>query len=238
MRINYNYIKIIVLLILVVFLYAFSSNRNNARRISEIDIKFQGDNNLFITRDNVSKLLIQNEQPVTSVPKEVLVLNRLEKALNLNPMIKKAEVFVDIKGTLTAIIEQKKPIARVFTNTSYYIDDQGSYMPLSANHSARVPLVTGEVNQKNLDNIFTIASKVQADAFLKMHVVEIQQNADNTLQLKLRNQNFTVQLGSLKQLDKKISNLKAFYKKALKDKTLNTYKTVNLKFDNQVVCTK
>jgi cell division protein FtsQ len=39
-------------------------------------------------------------------------------------------------------------------------------------------------------------------------------------------------------LDKKINNLKAFYKKSLKEKTLNNYSNVNLQFDNQVVCTK
>ena len=41
-----------------------------------------------------------------------------------------------------------------------------------------------------------------------------------------------------KQLDKKINNLKAYYNKALKNNLLNSYSKVNLKFDNQVVCTK
>ena len=38
--------------------------------------------------------------------------------------------------------------------------------------------------------------------------------------------------------DKKINNLKAFYTKAMKDKALDDYKLVNLKFDKQVICTK
>ena len=238
MRVNYNYIKIIGLIALVIFLFAFSSNRNNSRKITDLDIKFKGENNLFITHNNVSKLLIQNKQSVTSVPKEVLDLNRLESALNLNPMIKKAQVYVDIQGTLTAEIEQKTPIARVYTNASYYIDDEGSYMPLSSNHSARVPLVTGFVEKNKLDNIFKVAKKVDQDEFLKKHVVEIHQNENQSIELKLRNRNFKVQLGSLKMLDKKINNLKAFYKKALNDKILDTYTIVNLRFDNQVVCTK
>ncbi len=223
---------------IVVFLYAFSNARNNSRRVSKIDIEFKGDNNLFITHDNVSKLLIQNEQPVTSITKEVLVLNDLENALNLNPMIKQAQVFVDVKGTLTATVEQKKPIARVFTNASYYIDDNGSFMPLSQNYSARVPLVTGAIEKNKLENIFLLAKKIQSDEFLKTHVVEIHQEQNMELQLKLRRQGFTVFLGDLKQLDKKINNLKAFYKKALKDNTLKDYKIVDLKFDNQVICTK
>ena len=227
-----------MLLGVVVFLYAFSSARNNNRRVSKIDIEFEGDENLFITHDNVSKLLIQNELPVTSMSKEVLVLNDLENALNLNPMIKEAQVFVDVEGTLTAQIEQKTPIARVFTNASYYIDDNGSFMPLSENFSARVPIVTGVIEKNNLENVFLLAKKIQADEFLKTHVIEIRQERNQELRLKLRKQGFTVFLGSLKQLDKKINNLKAFYMKALKDNTLKNYKIVDLKFDNQVICTK
>jgi cell division protein FtsQ len=39
-------------------------------------------------------------------------------------------------------------------------------------------------------------------------------------------------------LEKKINNFKAFYQKAFKDKILDSYKVVNLKFDKQVICTK
>jgi cell division protein FtsQ len=73
---------------------------------------------------------------------------------------------------------------------------------------------------------------------LKTNVVEIHQNANNSIYLKLRQCKFKVQLGQLKHLDKKINNLKAFYQKAIKDKMLNKYSKVNLQFENQVVCTK
>jgi cell division protein FtsQ len=68
--------------------------------------------------------------------------------------------------------------------------------------------------------------------------VEIHQNDNKTIDLKFRLNSFTIQLGSLKALDKKINNLKAFYQKAMKDNTLESYSVVNLKFDNQVICTK
>ena len=159
-------------------------------------------------------------------------------ALNSNPIIKNAEVYLSVNAELTANIEQKKPIARVNTNASYYIDDEGSYMPLSSNYAARVPLVTGQIEKNNLGNVFKVAKKIYNDEILKKHVVEIHQNQDKTIYLKLRQNSFKVDLGKVKSLDKKFDNLKAFYQKALKDKTLNTYSKVNLQFDNQVVCTK
>ena len=227
-----------VLLGVVIFLYAFSINRNAVRKVTEVDIHFIGENNLFVTHETVSKLLIQNYGGVKNVPKETLVLNELEKALKSNPMIKTAEVYVAVNGKLNAEIEQKTPIARVSTNASYYIDDEGSSMPLSKNYSARVPLVTGYVEKNNLKKVFKIARKINKDEFLKKHVFEIHQDINMNLYLRLRKCDFIVQLGDGEFLDKKINNLKAFYKQNQKNNTLNKYSQVNLQFENQVICTK
>ncbi|WP_262732153.1 cell division protein FtsQ/DivIB [Gaetbulibacter sp. NE] len=230
--------KVVLLLVLVVFLYAFSSARNSGRKVAAPNVKFIGSQDLFITQETVSKLLIQNQEGVTNKPKEIIDLNVLETALNSNAMIKEAQVYMSIDGSITAEIEQKQPIARVSTNASYYIDSQGLFMPLSDNYTARVPLVTGTVLKNDLDNVYKIAKKVSEDKFLKQHVIEIHQNEDKSIDLKFRLNDFKIQLGALKMLDKKINNLKAFYQKAFKDKTLDSYSIVNLKFDNQVICTK
>jgi cell division protein FtsQ len=206
--------------------------------VSAPNIEFIGEENLFVTNETVSKLLIQNQQSVTNKPKEIIDLNELENTLNSNPMIKEAQVFINVDGTLTAEIIQKKPIARISTNASYYVDDEGKDMPLSTNYSARVPLVTGFVNKKELYNVTVVAKKIQSDEFLKNHVVEIHQNENRSIDLRFRKNDFKVQLGSIKQLDKKINNLKAFYQKAMRDNTLNSYSVVNLRFDKQVICTK
>lgn len=238
MRVNWNYIKGLLLLTFVSFVFVFSSFRNNDRKIEKIVINFQGENNLFITEDSVNKLLIQNDDSITSVAKETLDLNELETVLKSNPMIKTAQVHLTVNGEVRADVIQRQPIARVSTNASYYIDDEGSFMPLSANHSARVPLVTGYVKKNNLDKVYTIANKVFNDPFLKTHIVEIQQNSDESFVLKSRVLDFEILVGGVDHLDKKIQNLKAFYQKAKKDKVLNTYNKVNLQFENQVVCTK
>ena len=227
-----------MLLIIIVFLYAFSSYRNGARIISDPIVQFTGDNNLYITESNVSKLLIQNLSSAKKSSKETLDLNQLESALNSNPMIKTAEVYMTVDGILKADVEQKRPIARVHNMASYYIDDEGNYMPLSSNYSARVPLITGHVNKGSLASVFQIARKVDHDEFLKKYVIEIYQYEDKSVSLRLRQTAFEVYLGTLDHLEKKINNLKVFYKKALKESTLNSYEKVNLQFENQVVCTK
>lgn len=219
-------------------LLAFSSVRNSDRNLENLHVKFVGEDNLFIQQETVSKLLIQNYATVTNVPKDIIDLNGLESALNSNPMIKDAQVYLSVDGVLTAEVRQKTPVARVQTNAAYYIDDEGSFMPLSKNYTARVPLITGAIEKNNLNEAYVLAKKIESDAFLKAHVVEIHQKENNTFNLKFRDYNFVVQLGTLSVLDKKINNLKAFYQKALKDKSLSRYSVVNLAYDSQVICTK
>ena len=190
-----------LLLVLVVFLYAFSSMRNATRVVEIPVVKFVDEDNLFVTHETVSKLLILNQESVTNKPKDIIDLNRLESALNSNPMIKQAQVFMSVDGLITAEIEQKKPIARVSTNASYYIDETGSFMPLATTRTARVPLVTGFIETNDLENVYAVAAKIQSDDFLTKHVVVIHQNQDKTIDLKFRSHDFNIHLGTLELLD-------------------------------------
>lgn len=238
MRINWNYIKGILLLGLVVFLYAFSSHKNNSRSVTKIAVQFTGNENVYITTEMVNKLLIQNQEQLFNLPKDNLDLKEMEFLLESNDMIKSAQVYLTVNGEVRTKIEQKQPIARVYSDTTFYIDEDGLWMPLSPQHSARVPLVTGVVEKENLEAVYKMALKIYEDPFLKTYITEIHQNENKEISLKMRLSEFEILVGYLENLDKKIKNLKAFYQKAKKDKVLDVYKTVNLQFDNQVVCTK
>lgn len=238
MKINYNYIKFSLLAVFLVTICSFSTSKNNKRVVGKPNVEFLGDNNLFITSETVSNLLIQSQAKAKNDTKEALDLNGLEQSLTSNPMISNAEVYVNAEGNLKAIVKQKQPIARVIGKEQFYIDSKGGFMPLSKNYTERVPFVTGSIKKEALQNVFDIATYIKNDDFLKKQVVEINQDENNKISLILRQANFKVQLGDLENLDKKINNLKAFFIKASRDNVLSQYKTVNLQFDNQVVCTK
>ncbi len=239
MKINYTLIKFIGLFTFLITIWSFSSVKNGKRIVSNPEVSFVGSNtNMFITSQAVSNLLIQSQGSAQSVTKDVLNLNSLEQSLTNNPMVSSAEVYVNTLGQLSAKVEQKQPIARVIGATQFYIDSKGGFMPLSNNYTERVPLVTGKVIRTDLKTVFTISDYINKDDFLKKQVIEIHQNDDKTIDLKLRSAAFVVQIGTLNQLEKKINNLKAFFIKANKNKVLGQYKKVNLQFDNQVVCTK
>ena len=238
MQINWNYIKMIALIFTVMGLYAFSNHRNNVKKIDEINIEFVGDQSLYITEAMVNKLLIQNFGTFKNVPKEKLVLNKIEKLIETNEMVKNAQVYLTIDGELEARIEQRRPIGRIEGESKFYLDEEGKRMPLSISHSARVPIITGNVTGESLEDVYEILKYINKDHFLRKNVTGIHVANVNKYQLRFRMEQFTVHLGGIDGLEEKFSNFKAFYTKANRDKTLNNYNVVSLEFNNQVVCTK
>jgi len=238
MKVNWNFIKLVGLLLLVTGLYAFSNIRNRQKAIDKIDIKFVGDQNLYVTHEAVNKLLIQNLGDLKNVPKEDIVLNKIEKAIVANEMVKNAQVYLTVNGGLEAKVVQRKPIGRVEGDAKFYIDEDGKRMPFSKYHSARVPIITGIITKITIKEVHEILTYINSDEFLRKNIIGVHITDDQKYQLKFRMENFEVDLGNKEELEKKFSNFKAFYTKANKDETLDDYSKVSLEFSNQVVCTK
>ncbi|MDX1328165.1 MAG: hypothetical protein R3299_10725 [Arenibacter sp.] len=238
MKFNWSFIKMGVLLLIVMGLFAFSNVRNSNRQIGKVEVKFVGDQNLYMTHETVNKMLIQNYGDVANLAKENIVLNRIEKEIEANEMVKDAQVFLTLTGELVVKVEQRKPIARVAGSTRFYMDEEGKPMPFSRYHSARVPLITGKIDENSLKDVYKILKFSETDEFLTKNIIGIHISEDNKYLLKFRVEDFVVDLGDVEDLNKKFSNFRAFYVKAYKDKSLDDYHTVSLAFNNQVVCTK
>ena len=238
MRSRSNTLKLIGLLICISGLYAFSDIRSRDRVVDGIQVEFSGTDNLYMTEGMVNKLLIQKYGSLRNVPKDAIVLNTVESVLRSSDMVKNAEVYLTVDGKLHTRIVQRHPIGRVAGTSAYYLDDKGLKMPLSPNHSARVPIITGNVTGESLEDVYEILKYINADPFLSKNVIGIHIEDTSDYRLKFRMEDFLVRLGDVSHLDRKFKNFKAFYLKATQDQTLAQYREVNLAFSNQVVCTK
>lgn len=234
-----TYLFFLLLIASLVFLYSFSSVKNSNKKIKKIAIEFTEGPNDFLTQEMVNKLLIQNNSALKNQPKSVIDLQELEYAVLSNPYIESATVFYTIDGVLKTTVKQRTPIARVNNvNSSYYVDKQGFEVPLSDNYSARVILITGAINKENLQELTKFVNVILADDFLKKEIIGIHKTQDNEFILSVRSGQYKIEFGFLEDTKVKFKKLKAFYNKAFVDKTIDQYKTINLKYHNQVVCAK
>jgi len=237
--INWQNIRLLLMISLVIFLYSFTSNRNSERKLKKSEVIFVGQNNDFIKQETVNKLLIENKSDVRSIAKEDLNLNKLEKSINQHPMVEKSDVFVTVDGILKVKVKQKTPVARVFDGlSSFYVDYEGNIMPLSEINTARVPLILGEVNKKNKKKLAQILKIIYDDEFLKKNIIGVQILPSDNLIMTNRNFDYQIEFGKMVNEKIKFKNYKAFFQKAVLDSTLYKYKKINLRFTQQVVCSK
>lgn len=233
------YIKSVFLIAVVVFLYGFGYQRNGVRPIKESVVEFTNGENLFLSHEMVNKLLIQNHGGLKNKSKSLINLHELENVVFSNELVEKAKIFLTIDGVVKTVVTQRTPIARVNTEAAvYYIDKQGLKMPLSSNYSARVLLVSGAIHDADIAPLYALINRIQKNEFLKKMIVGIEKKSEKEYVLRTRVYNQKIVLGEIRDLEKKLKKLEAFYNEVIQNDKVDAYKTINLKYNNQVVCTK
>ena len=92
-----------------------------------------------------------------------------------------------------------------------------------------------EINKEDLTELFRA---IYDDAFLKKNIIGIEIISDGSLKMYNRNFDYQIDFGKLKDIERKFKNYKAFFQKAVLDSSLYKYKKIDLRFTEQVVCTK
>ena len=215
----------------------------------------------FVDIQDVRTMVENKVGPVEGKPISSINISMLEKIINTNPFISDAEVFSTIDGSINIEVKQRVPVLRVMNmrDESFYIDDQGVFMPLSDKYAARVPLASGfifdtESERKvtlydgdnrdtslkitRIDEVFHVADYISHDEFWSAQIEQIYVNEKSEIELIPRVGNQNIILGNADQLDRKFKKLFLFYKEGLNKTGWNKYSTINLKYENQVVCTK
>lgn len=166
-------------------------------------------------------------------------LNKLEAVLNDHKMIEKADVFFNGNAEIVAKVKQKEAIARVFDNgKSYYLDEEANEMPLSEIYSARVPLIYGNIAQQQKEGVSKLMQTILNDEFLKASVVAITMKSNKDVILQVRDFDFEVYFGPLEDIEEKLRKYKVFVQFYRKNKKEEVYKSINLNYNKQVICSK
>jgi len=240
----------------------FVGTEKSTIRCKSIAINISDENgNEFITAHDVLDLLNSNgKQPVGKRMGDINI-GLLEKLVNSNPFVANAEVFSTIDGEVNIDIRQRVPVIRIINGNDehFYIDDKGEFMPVSQNYTASVIVANGfisdgyterkvpQINNENDDSddtkpmikqIYDLAQFITGNAFWNAQVEQIYVNEQSEIELIPRVGNHRIIFGNGSHLEDKFNKLMVFYKQGLNKTGWNSYSVINLKYSNQVVCTK
>lgn len=89
-----------------------------------------------------------------------------------------------------------------------------------------------------LSNVHRIALELKTDTLTTALVEQIYVNESNEIELIPKLGDQTIVVGDTSLLDEKLNNLRLFYENSMRSLAWNNYKVINLKYKNQVVCSK
>lgn len=158
-----------------------------------------------------------------------------------SPYIKDCHTSVSVNGIVVVKATQRRPIVRMFLNDEeFYLDDQCKRMPASKEGNGNVIVANAASRCTNAEalNLFHVAKYFdeQPEFGVLFDQIYLDNHKDICLVPKLGDQ--IVVIGDMNNMDKKMQNLCSFYKTSMPQMGWETYKTINLKYNNQVICTR
>jgi len=187
---------------------------------------------------------------------------RIEHEIKRQSYVANAQAYMTLDGIVEIDVVQRQPILRIFNEKgeSFYLDGLGNLMPLNPTFSARVLVATGfilepfsekvcyltdSVRKKDsmeyhsvMNNLYKLSAYITKDKFLKAQIEQIFVDPNGEFELIPRVGAHTILMGGADNLEDKFERLFVFYRMGLSKTGWSRYNIINIKFKNQVVCSK
>jgi cell division protein FtsQ len=191
-------------------------------------------------------------------PMEIIDTEGIKNMMLANPYIQSANVYTSIQGDLNVKIKQRSPILRIIDrhNHSFYIDYDGILFPTREGFSSRVRVASGFIADEEVDawrlpvdadtlpsssiynKLLMMARYLHSHPLMRFQIDQIYVNKDREFELIPKLGKHVILFGDIEDMEAKFHKLEAFYKDGIKKAGWNKYDNINLKFKDQIVCSK
>lgn len=250
---------IVILVAGTIFLLAFTDQEYQRGTYKSFRIEvLNPSEEAMITLEEIRELIVKNFGEIEGSPMAAINLIELEAKVLSNPYVSSCEVFQIIGGGLVLKARVREPLVRIINqdDKQYYLDYAGCAMPLNPAHPSHVLIANGLISDHYvsldkserpltsfadssvLHQVFPVAYYISKDKFLKSFIDQIYINENKEIELVPKIGSQHIIFGNAVDAYEKLENLKTFYQKVMSRMDWNVYKSINLKYKNQVVCSK
>ncbi len=244
---------------LVLFL-SFSANRSGELLCNDLQIIM--DDTLksgFLDKLDIEHIILSEEKEILGYPVTAINTRKLENKIRTLPYIKEAEIYHDLNGIMYVKVLQREPIVKVLTKTGsgYFMDNEGYLFSPKGDFTPYIMVANGYFTEGNeikaIRNIsdlsdtdkykewfelLMILNFIRNDKFWRSQLVQIYYNRNQEFEIIPRVGAHQILLGNAENLELKFRNLKILYEEGLAYEGWNNYEIINLKYNNQVICSK
>lgn len=194
----------------------------------------------FVSEGDLISILKRADLNPIKRPMSDVNTEKIEQELLKNEMIANVEAYKTPSGIVKMEVMQKIPIIRIMSVTgSYYVDNMGTTMPISRRYASHVPIASGFVEKEfAVTDLYKFALFLQENEFWNDLIEQIYVFQDQEVELIPKVGNHRIMLGTIDDFRDKLDKLKLFYEQAIPKVGWEKYSVINLKYKNQIVCTK
>jgi cell division protein FtsQ len=249
----------ITLILAVMILPAFTDMDHNGKTYREFVVEvLNPTDHSMITKEEIRELATGKFGSIEGVAQGLVDLNELEEFIRRNPYVSSCEVFKTMDNILVLKAFVREPLVRIINKDlqQYLLDRKGFMMPVKPGQPSHLLIANGRISDRypaldrtekpiwllpdtsRLRQIYPLAMAISNDEFLASFIEQVFVNDSLDIELVPRIGHHQIIVGDGENAEEKMENLKAFYQKVMNRMDWNTYGIINIKYKNQVVCSK
>ena len=209
--------------------------------------------NSFVTASDVRMFLDRSCGRLIGQAIDSIDLTKVEKAVDSRSAVLKSQAFVTRDSILNITVTQRKPVVRFQKNDGgFYADAEGYIFPLQSSYASHVQVIDGAIPlaansgyKGDIENpaekawfrkIMSVVNYMEGSKVWKGKIVQIHVKENGELILVPREGKEKFLFGHPDSLEDKFSKMERYYTTIVPEKGADKYKTVDVRFGNQIVC--
>lgn len=234
-------LSVIVVIGLVVFITLHFADKGAGDRCKEVQVLLMDEaGTSFISTTEIQRLLAESGVRLKGKRLDRIDYETVEQIVKGHKMVERAECYACPSGVVCISIWQHLPVLRLFDgSSSAYIDGNGRKTGLSTLTAADVVVASGSIQDSvTIRSLYKMALLLRDNPDWDALIEQIYVEPNREWVLIPRIGEVRIEFGRPVNMESKLKRLTVFMKEYLPRMGWSTYSTINVKFDNQIVCTK
>ncbi|MBQ0113201.1 MAG: hypothetical protein KBT03_08750 [Bacteroidales bacterium] len=242
-----NLILVIIGIILLIVVTNVTIRYSNIRSVN-FSVKYPTEDHI-ISLPEIQQSLAKRFGDLTQKKRREISTEDIRVYLESKNFVSKADIAVTMLGKLNIVIYESEPIVRVYPKTGddFYLDKDFHVLKVVENHPSHTMIATGDFPRvenlkvdslKNiLKSLYDLSTIIRNDSILKYQIDQIDYH-DTTFILIPKIGDYSIILGSKNNWEDELLRLHHLYKSSFIHSDWQQYSKIDLRFSEQVVCTR
>lgn len=209
--------------------------------------------NSFVSASDVRRFIDRSYGNVIGEPLDSIDLTKIEHIVDSRSAVRKSQAYVTRDSLLNVKVTQRRPVVRFQKKDGgFYADAEGYIFPLQNTYASHVQIVDGNIplaansgykgdiedpqEREWFLKVMNVINHMEGSKVWRGKIVQISVDDKGELILIPREGNERFLFGQPHSLEDKFRKMEKYYTTIIPEKGADRYRTVDVRFEGQIVC--